>query len=372
MTAIPNEKEIFRRSLVSMGDTARLQHVLAKARRKEPVVVGVIGGSITQGASASKEECRYGNLVAQWFRETFPGTEIQFINAGIGATGSDIGAHRVQAHLLRHHPDFVVAEYAVNDPDSKMAAETLEGLVRQVLKQPNHPAMMLLFTMHNNGGNAQEWHSKVGRHYRLPMVSFRDALWPEIEAGRLKWEDIEADMVHPDDRGHRYCADFITAVLQKVLAKLPSRRLPAIKPLPEPLISDVFEHATYFNAETITPVKNEGWKVSQGDPFFGRGWEADVPGSVLECEVEGTAIGVVYYRIKGRMGMAEAWVDNGEPVRMNGWFEADWGGYSAFQLVARDLTPGRHTLRVRLLEDKAPESQGHLFKVQAVMAAGMK
>ena len=42
------------RALVSAGDTARIQHALAKARRGEAVTVGVIGGSITGGASASK------------------------------------------------------------------------------------------------------------------------------------------------------------------------------------------------------------------------------------------------------------------------------------------------------------------------------
>lgn len=38
----------------------------------------------------------------------------------------------------------------------------------------------------------------------------RSRLWPEIEAGRLKWEDVEADTVHPNDRGHAYAARFIT------------------------------------------------------------------------------------------------------------------------------------------------------------------
>ena len=35
------------RSLVSQGDLARLQQALAKARRGDPVTIGVIGGSIT-------------------------------------------------------------------------------------------------------------------------------------------------------------------------------------------------------------------------------------------------------------------------------------------------------------------------------------
>ena len=195
---------VFARSVVSMGDTARLQHALAKARRGEPVTVAVIGGSITAGAKASRPEKNYGGVLAQWWRQTFPKAKIELVNAGIGATGSNYGALRAQRDLLARRPDFVVIEYAVNDGNSQASAESLEGLVRQVLKQPNQPAVVLLFMMNHSGNNAQEWHGKIGEHYGLPMLSFRDALWPEIQAGRLKWDEVEADMVHPNDRGHEY------------------------------------------------------------------------------------------------------------------------------------------------------------------------
>src|ERR1035441_6732143 len=84
-------------------------------------------------------------------------------------SGSDYGALRAKRDLLSHHPDFVVVEYAVNDSDNDAAAETLEGLVRQILGEPNSPAVMLLFTMNQSGGNAQKAHAKVGWHYDLPM-----------------------------------------------------------------------------------------------------------------------------------------------------------------------------------------------------------
>jgi len=371
VAAAQDEPHILARSLVSMGDTARLQAVLAKARRGEEVVVAVIGGSITAGAAASQEENRYGNLVAQWWRQTFPQATIRFINAGIGATGSNLGAHRAPSQLIVHKPDFVVAEYAVNDPNSKDAAETLEGLTRQVLKLPNQPAMMLLFTMNNAGGNAQEWHSKVGEHYGLPMLSFRDALWPEIDAKRMKWEDVEGDIVHPNDRGHAYCATFITKVLEAVLAELPEDgKLPPTPPLPDPLLSNVFEFTSFANADAIQPVTNHGWHSGDSWPF-GKTWEATEPGSLLEFEVEGTAVSVAFWRIKGDMGRARAQVDEALPVTLEGWFEADWGGYSNYQLVARDLPPGKHKLRIEVLPDKADQSNGHKFILQLVMSAGL-
>jgi len=365
-----DEAAMAARSLVSMGDVTRLQHVLAKARRGEEVVVAVIGGSITGGAMASTEENRWGNLVAKWWRDTFPQATIKFVNAGIGATGSNLGAGRASLELLPHHPDLVVAEFGVNDGNTEESAETLEGLTRQVLKQPNQPAMMLLFTMAQGGTNAQEWHGKVGGHYGLPMVSFRDALWPEIEAGRMRWEDVEADMVHPNDRGHAYCAAFVNLVLAEVLAKLPADAdLAPIPPVPPPLISDAYEFTSFGNAERLQPTTNQGWSIVEMWPF-GKTWEATEVGSVLEFDVTGTTVAVAFWRIKGDMGWVQAQVDDTEPVMLEGWFDQDWGGYSNYQVIARNLAPGQHRLRLELLEGKAPESTGHRFDLQVVMTAG--
>jgi len=44
----------------------------------------------------------------------------------------------------------------VNDPNTQTAAETLEGLVRQILEATNKPAVQLMFMMNEEGGNAQE------------------------------------------------------------------------------------------------------------------------------------------------------------------------------------------------------------------------
>jgi acyl-CoA thioesterase-1 len=133
------------KSLYSMGNTARLKNTMLKARREESLVVGFIGGSITQGARATRGDRTYVYHVAKWWKAHFPDTEIKFINAGIGSTDSNIGAFRVYDHLLKYKPDFVVVEYAVNDSNTKEAAETLEGITRQVLKAPNNPAMLFLF-----------------------------------------------------------------------------------------------------------------------------------------------------------------------------------------------------------------------------------
>jgi lysophospholipase L1-like esterase len=351
-----------RSSLVAAGDAARVQRAFARARRGEPLTLAVIGGSITAGAMASAPTNSYGSRVAAWWRQKFPQAEIKFTNAGIGATGSDYGAFRARRDLLVHRPDFVVVEYAVNDPNTKDSAETLEGLVRQILRQPNQPAVVLLFMMSQGGNNAQEWHSKVGAHYGLPMISFRDALWPEIKAGRLKWDAVMADVVHPNDLGHECAAGFITSLLEHV-----SQESAVVKPLPAPLFTDLYEHVALREATDLKPLKKEGWAF---DPAT-QSWRSDKPGSVLEFEIAGRAIHSMHFIVKGPMGKAKMQADDAPPVIRDGWFDQTWGGYRSTQVLTRDLKPGPHRVRIELIEEKNPGSDGYEFRLLGLGAAGV-
>lgn len=359
---------MFGSSIVSTNDLTRLHTVFQKAHKGEKVTVAVIGGSITAGASATMPEKRYANRVVQWWRDKFPQAKIEFVNAGVGATGSHYGTLRAQRDLLSRQPDFVVVEYGVNDGNTQAFAETLEGLLRQILRQPQKPALMMLFMRHRGGANSQEWQSKLGYHYGLPMVSFRDAVQPEIADGRLKEEDVMADDVHPNDRGHELAAGIVTRYLNEVLKAFPDgAKASAVKALPAPLFTDVFEHVRFYDGANLKPTENKGWIF---DAPSGS-WIAKTPGSVLKCEVEGTLIEAVTFRIKGPMGRARVQVDDRLPVTLEGWFDATWGGFIPVDIVARDLKPGKHQVQIEVLPDKAAESTGHEFRLFGLGAAGI-
>jgi lysophospholipase L1-like esterase len=365
--AASDPRAILSRSLVSAGNTARLQQVFARARRGGAVTIGVIGGSITQGARASAPEKRYGNLVADWWRRKFPSAQVKFVNAGIGATGSDYGALRAGRDLLSQQPDFVVVEYSVNDQgDPRGHVDALEGLVRQILTRTNQPAVMLLYTMDQKGENMQDWHAKVGRHYELPMASFRDALWPEIQAGRLRWTEIEADEVHPNDRGHAYLAAFVTNILESAANKGP--RADAVVPaLPAPLFTDQYEHVTFLAGDQLKPITNQGWTYNSEFHAFA----ADQPGSVIEFEITGRTVLVTDWHVRGPFGKARMQVDDQVPVIRDAWFDQTWGGYRDTAVLARDLAPGKHRVRIELLAEQNPKSEGHRFRLVALGAAGV-
>ena len=351
--------KLFSRAVVDAGDSARLKRVFEKAQRGEKITVGVIGGSITAGAAASKPENRWGNLIAKWWKKKFPKSEIKLVNAGIGATDSLYGALRVQEDLLKYAPDFVVVEYSVNDTNVKMHAETLEGLIRQILNSQNKPAVMLLFTMNLNGHNAQEWHSKVGKHYNIPMISYRDAVWPEVESGKITWRDISPDEVHPNDIGHKCCAELLSLYLESVLTDKPTNVIPP------PLFTDVFEHAKRFRGKNLIPTENKGWKKNEN------GWMTGKPGSEIVFDVPGKLISLLFYRIKDDMGMAEVTVDGKNPVKLDGCFYGEWdGGHTPSQIVAENLKLGTHKVRIKLLNEKAPKSKSNKFEIREIMAFG--
>jgi hypothetical protein len=105
---------IIARSVVTAGDTSRLQHALAKGRRGEPVTVGVIGGSITAGARASTPENQVDDRPAEvrdaWFDQTWGG----YRQTNELARDLPPGRHRVVFEILaERNPQSTGHEYRI-------------------------------------------------------------------------------------------------------------------------------------------------------------------------------------------------------------------------------------------------------------------
>ena len=365
----PLPAEWVTRGTTSVGDLSRLQRLFQAAAKGGRYTFGVIGGSITAGGCASSVDTRYAAYVFTWLKEHFPAAEWTLVNAGIGATGTNYGCLRVQRDLLAKAPDLVVTEYAVNDGNDQESAETYEGLLRQVLASAKQPPVLMLFLMNQAGGNAQEWQSKLGRHYGLPMLSYRDLLWPEIEAKRLTWADISPDSVHPHDVGHGYAGKLLNTLLDQALASVPTAAVPApASALPAPLLTAVYQSTNLFEADDLKPVANTGWTFDAGSGWD-KGWKATVPGTVVEFEVSGEQLFVSYWRIHGPMGRAQITIDNERGSIQEAWFDQTWGGYRHMIRLAMG-GPGKHRVRLELLPEKHAESPGTEFRLLCLGTAG--
>ena len=205
------------KGIANVGDVSRMKEVMARAKRGGRLVIGFIGGSITQGSLSSTPQTCYAYRVYTWWKETFPQAEFVYCNAGIGGTTSEFGAARVGTDLLAERPDFVIVEFSVNDESTEHFKETYEGLVRKILGAAWNPAVLLVHNVfYHNGANAQVMHAAIGRHYDLPSVSMQNSIYPEVVAGRIENRAITPDDLHPNDEGHALVASVITYFLEQV------------------------------------------------------------------------------------------------------------------------------------------------------------
>ncbi|MCR5507611.1 MAG: SGNH/GDSL hydrolase family protein, partial [Lachnospiraceae bacterium] len=266
------------------GNPENIINVMRRAGAGEPVTIGFIGGSITQGAAASDESLCYAARVFKWWKDSFPKAKVRYINAGIGATTSQFGAARVYDDLLKYTPDLVIVEYSVNDNDetldgapadetgfdrSALFKETYEGLIRKLLafKSPSGhtPAVLIVHSVkYDNGRNAEDIHAEIGRHYMIPCLSMKELIYDRIKDGSAGFstKDITTDMLHPNDHGHGIVAGCITDYLNS-LKKCSEREGPeksgaadVYKDIPSALTADKYEHVNRYNRLNSKPELN--------------------------------------------------------------------------------------------------------------------
>jgi hypothetical protein len=232
------------RGLITTTSNARMERFFEKAGSRKTLRIAFLGGSVTQGHFSSRQDLRYSTLFCRFVQRAFPNLDTVIeINAGVTATGSRYGASRAAEDILSQNPDMIVLEHAVNDnqngTDARLQA-TFEGVVRQSLKYDPDVPVLTLFTSNPIGGNAQAIHAPVAAHYGVPMISYRDAIWPYVAEGRLTFDDIFYDMLsHPNDGGMAVAGHLLYTYVKRAAAQQGTGGVV----VPAPLVTDLFEHA---------------------------------------------------------------------------------------------------------------------------------
>ena len=263
-------------SVTSEGNRARLARVIAKAMGGEDITLGVLGGSITQGYSADSGKA-YADRLREWLQNTF-NVNVKLVNAGIGSTTSVIGVHRIQKDLLDYNPDLVILEYAVNETDTDpRTRETYENCIRRILQTGDDTALILLFTVKHSGENNQAAESAIGTAYSLPMISYKDGVYPMIEDGTLAWADISPDSIHPNNYGHQMITALLTHFLAGVIDDIDSIST-VVPEIPAAINGETYMNATLYTAETLPDewVEQYGSMQIVHDAYhqFPHGWKA--------------------------------------------------------------------------------------------------
>ena len=333
--------DMVQRSFVQFGNTHRIEAKLAQASSGEETTVAYIGGSITEGIGGTPETC-YAKLSYNYIAENYgTGDNVKYVNAGISGTPSILGNLRVERDVLAHNADIVFIEFAVNDGGEHLYKESFESLVRTILAQENEPAVILLFTVTEDGHTCQEHMKQIGEYYELPMISVPDAIQPEFEAGRMVWDDYSDDASHPNTEGHALVAEFVSNWFEQLKMRDAVEGEYKMKPIGK--FGNAYDNA--FMAEADYDNSNENLAIGETGSFtldgrsiagFTKGaWVYTGEGTdPLKMNIKGNSFFFICKRHNNAsMGKFEVYINGAKAATIDTNQKDGWGDPWAFQVI---------------------------------------
>ncbi len=362
--AAPPDLELMYQRAVNypQGDLTRLANTIKKAEKGQEITIGFIGGSITEGFNASTNENCYVSLVYKWWCEKFPNTKINLVNAGIGGTSSYLGVHRVEIELLSQKPDLVFIEFAVNDSYTEFCMNSYESLIRKIMISEKTPAVVLLFATNALGDGVQAVEEALGLYYSLPMISYKNAVIPEIVAGNFGWSEISSDIVHPNDLGHGIFAGLITRYLEELYMRVHTIPENTTWTMPEPITIDRYTNAYILDCSTLEPIAMEGFGYDNVNYHFKNNWRAISDDASITFFVNAADIGVIYQRtVDGTSGLYDVYIDGILTKTLDGNFVQGYGTETDVEaLYSSELNQQNwHIITIR----KNPKSENVKFTI---------
>lgn len=355
-----------------MDNITRLKNLMKRAANGESLVIGFLGGSITQGSLSSTPKTCYAYLVYEWWKKSFPNAEFSFVNGGIGGTTSHYGGARAWKDVLCYRPDIVTVDFSVNDDANEFFEETYEGTLRRLLMAPSAPAVVVLNNVfYDTGKNAQDYHNRIADHYDIPHVSIKDTIFPDVENGKIVRADITPDNLHPNDKGHRLVADEICRLLDSIKAEVEEKTIAgeniedkSIKTeasvlLPAPLTENAYEHSRLIQIQDneaildgflVDPIEKKGLL-----DIFKNGWTAAHTNDKISFEIECSCLAVQYRKsVQQPVPKAKAVIDGDEEhaVILDGNFTEDWGDCLYLEPLLHHAEKKVHRIEITVTDAK--------------------
>ena len=291
-------------------DTTRLKRVINKMKSGEKQTIAYVGGSISVGEKATalddnKHQKGYAYYSYSWLKEHYDkNNNSKFINASISGTDTSIASVRLEKDVLQYSPDLVFVEFAANNGTSLFDKKTYESLIKRILLEPQAPAVVLLFSATEYSKNHQDLYMKpIGEHYRLPMLSFVNAmnavcsnLSPNLTDPIFK--AFTPDGVHPNDQGHKLYAKVLASTLKKLINSSDNTTEYTVKSSPWQNRGDDYINMKFINNQNGTDkIKNLGSFVASDTSYrvlketadveaYQNGWKKTVTNANVAMEME--------------------------------------------------------------------------------------
>jgi lysophospholipase L1-like esterase len=352
-----------------------LANFFKKAKFGKSLRVAFLGGSITRAKRMYREQ------TFDYIQSMFPKVSMEGINAGVSGSDADLGACRLGEQVLRHKPDLIFIEFAVNGGFE----QGVEGIIRQVKKYDAEIDICLIYTTTSKQledykvGNIPpgiQKMEKIAAHYAIPSIHMSMEPAKLANEGKLvtKGNSISSpnqivfseDGVHPlEAAGNLYAFAIARAML-----KMKNSNSMVVRHLPKPLFKDNWEDAKMLSPLEAASFSN-GWSNKETNragfaaykEWFPYLMVAEKPGESLSFTFDGTMFG--FFDIGGpEVGQLDLFVDgkrvdlvqkgtNRYQIVGNG--KAQLNRFNKFcnnryrgQFICIELPKGRHRIELKI------------------------
>jgi acyl-CoA thioesterase I len=207
---------------------ANLPRTIERLRRREPLMLCIVGDSISEGYSASgfmglpPHQPPYGSLVVAGLERAY-GSPVTLRNLATAGWTSDDGVYAIDAAAAQA-PDLVIVAFGMNDagyaapPDY---AANIRTIIETIRRTTPDAEFVLVSSMLPN----PEWRYPLMERF----AGYRDALadlcgpgtvladvtrlWTDLMTRKTPYDLTGNGLNHPNDFGHRLYADVVLSLL---------------------------------------------------------------------------------------------------------------------------------------------------------------
>lgn len=214
-------QKMIEKTIVSVGNNARMKKVLEKVRMGQPVKIAAIGGSVTEGAGPAKFTDGYAYQFFRAFKAKYAsgdGSNLSFNDAGLSGTGSLLGIVRYQKDVVEvcgGAPDLLIVEFAVNDNGDVLCQRSFEAVIRKALTDNPECAVLALYCAASYG-NTSVQKKPIADYYSIPQVNMLQVVNESLAAKVFTKEQYYTDYVHPTFEGHKFMCDCLMELVDKL------------------------------------------------------------------------------------------------------------------------------------------------------------
>ena len=186
-----------------------------------PITIVALGDSLTQGWMVSMG---YVDFLKEMLHAKFPKSRFSLVNSGIPGDTADSGLYRMKWDVLRHNPDCVFIQYALNDAFSGFTEQQFKRSVKGIINtiRENGDADIVLITSGYIGDNEDNRNVEgyyrqlelLGKAYSIPVVLTHEYWKKKIKEGILFGSLVQYDCVHPTEEGYRLMAEAVMSIFE--------------------------------------------------------------------------------------------------------------------------------------------------------------